>query len=175
MLKFIGSQMSGIRGNLEKKPRTNKTTKPKTPGLHFAQANTHKHKQTWKQTGCQTRCLLPTVALHESKVVKAPGQTISPVTPYFKINHCLSQRGRAGAHICPVLQEGRDELTHWLPARPLPGGQVCSVTLGKVIRAAEKLREMTGIPHCLRQEGSLLPSTGSSAGSGSKRTSATAS
>lgn len=46
MLKFIGSQMSGIRGNLEKKPRTNKTTKPKTPGLHFAQANTHKHKQT---------------------------------------------------------------------------------------------------------------------------------
>lgn len=46
MLKLIGSQMSGIRGNLEKKPRTNKTTKPKTLGLHFAQAHTHKHKQT---------------------------------------------------------------------------------------------------------------------------------
>lgn len=33
----------------------------------------------------------------------------------------------------------------------------------KIMWAAGKHREMTGIPHCLRQAGSLLPSAGSSA------------
>lgn len=92
------------RATLEKNNRkANKTTKPKTPCLHFARAHTHKHRDMkagwlpdqvsashccppWKQSGEGSRT--DNMSCHS-----------------ILQNQSLSQCGRAGAHIAPCCRE----------------------------------------------------------------------
>lgn len=108
MLKSISSQMSGIRGQLEKKKPKNPQDKPKSkPPNPNPALCTGSHTQTQKPARAVS------ASLCKSKAVKAPGQT-SPVTPHFTINQCLCDCMCRDTHLpCPA--GNRDELSPGYP------------------------------------------------------------